>query len=157
MNRPKPVVAADAPPRAKRSLYPEPYASRMAAREKQTLGDLFGLTNFGVNRTTIRPGGTSALRHWHTKQDEFVYIVSGTATLVMDEGETPMPAGTCMGFKAGTPNGHLLANRGTTEVVYLEIGDRTAGDAVTYPDDDIQAVLGAGGKWTFLHKDGRPF
>ena len=153
----KPVVAADAPPRAKRSLYPEPYYSRMAGREKQTLGDLFGLTNFGVNRTTIRPGGTSALRHWHTKQDEFVYIVSGTATLVTDEGETSMPAGTCMGFKAGTANGHMLANRGDVDMVYLEIGDRTPGDAVTYPDDDIQAAMNADGQWVYSHKDGRPF
>jgi uncharacterized cupin superfamily protein len=129
----------------------------MAGRDKQTLGDLFGLQNFGVNRTTLRPGGISALRHWHTRQDEFVYVLSGTAMLVMDGGETPLHAGMCVGFKAGEANGHLLANRGTEDVVYLEIGDRTAGDAVTYPDDDIQAVLTPAGQWQFLRKDGSEF
>lgn len=157
MPDPRPVVAAEVPPRTKRSLYPEPYYARMAGRDKQVLGDLFGLKNFGVNRTTIRPGGTSALRHWHTRQDEFVYILSGTATLVMDGGETPLRAGMCVGFRGGDPNGHLLANRGAEDVVYLEIGDRTTGDAVTYPDDDLQAVMGADGQWKFLHKDGSPF
>jgi len=154
---PKPIAAADVPPRARRSLYPEPYFSRMAGREKQALGDFFGLKNFGVNRTVIKPGGSSALRHWHTKQDEFVYIVSGTATLVMNNGETTLGAGMCMGFPAGHADGHMLVNRGDVDMVYLEIGDRTPGDAATYPDDDIQAVMNADGQWTFLHKDGRPF
>lgn len=154
---PKPVVAADVPPRTRRSLYPEPYYSRMAGRDKQVLGDLFGLKNFGVNRATIKPGGISALRHWHTRQDEFVYILAGTATLVMDGGETLLRAGMCVGFRAGEANGHMLANRGTEDVVYLEVGDRTAGDSATYPDDDIQAVMGAGGQWQFLRKDGSGF
>jgi len=153
---PKPAIAAEVPPRVKRSLYPEPYYSRMAGRDKQTLGDLFGLKNFGVNRATIRPGGTSALRHWHTRQDEFVYILSGTATLVMDGGETPLRAGMCVGFRAGEANGHMLANRGAEDVVYLEVGDRTAGDVVTYPDDDIQAVM-VDGQRKFLRKDGSAF
>jgi len=154
---PTPLVAADVPPRVKRSLYPEPYYSRMAGRDKQVLGDLFGLKNFGVNRTTIRPGGVSALRHWHTRQDEFVYVLAGTATLVMEGTETPIHAGMCMGFKAGDPNGHQLANRGTIDVVYLEIGDRSLGDGVTYPDDDIQAAMNADGTWKFLRKDGNSF
>jgi len=157
MADPKPAVAADVPPRTRRSLYPEPYNTRMAGRDKQVLGDLFGLKNFGINRTTLHPGGISALRHWHTKQDEFVYILSGTATLVMDGGETLLHAGMCMGFRAGDANAHQLANRGTGDVVYLEIGDRSTGDGVTYPDDDIQAVMGANGQWAFTHKDGSPF
>lgn len=154
---PKPVVAAEVPVRAKRSTYPEPYYSRMAGRDKQVLGDLFGLKNFGVNRATIRPGGISALRHWHAKQDEFIYILAGTATLVMDGGETPLRAGMCVGFRGGAANGHMLANRGAEDVVYLEIGDRSPGDGVTYPDDDIQARMGADGQWTFLRKDGSEF
>ena len=153
----KPVVAAEVPPRAKRSGYPEPYYSRMGGRDKQVLGDLFGLKNFGVNRTTIRPGGASALRHWHTRQDEFVYVLAGTATLVMDGGEMPLHAGMCVGFRAGERNGHMLVNRGTVDVVYLEIGDRTPGDAVTYPDDDIQAAQGPDGQWQFTRKDGSAF
>lgn len=154
---PRPVVAAEVPPRATRSTYPEPYYSRMTGREKQTLGDLFGLKNFGVNRATIKPGGVSALRHWHTMQDEFVYILSGTATLVTEGSVTTLQAGMCVGFRAGDPNGHQLANRGKTDVVYLEIGDRSGGDFVTYPDDDIQCLPKADGTHQYLRKNGTPF
>jgi uncharacterized cupin superfamily protein len=129
----------------------------MAGREKRPLGDLFGLTNFGVNLTRLVPGAVSALRHAHSRQDEFIYILQGEPTLVTNAGETQLRPGMCAGFKAGTGDAHHLANRTTTEVVYLEVGDRTAGDVGSYPDDDIQAVLGADGKWQFVHKDGSPY
>lgn len=155
-SRPVAVEAAKATPRAKSSNYPEPFFSRMAKREKRPLGDPFGLTNFGVNLTRLFPGGESALRHAHTKQDEFIYILEGEPTLVTNEGETPLRPGMCAGFKAGTGNAHHLVNRTDRDVVYLEAGDRSPGDAGTYPDDDIKAYL-MDGKWRFTHKDGRPY
>ena len=150
------ILAADAPLRTRQSNYPEPFASRMTGRVKRPLGDLFGLTNFGVNLTRLRPGGISALRHAHTKQDEFVYILEGRPTLHTDEGRTRLEPGMCAGFKAGTGNGHCLINETKTDVVYLEIGDRTPGDEGSYPDDDLKAAL-VGGKWTFTRKDGTPY
>ena len=151
------LVAAEAPARTKRSNYPEPFASRMAGREKRPLGDLFGLTHFGVNLTRLAPGAASALRHAHSKQDEFVYVLAGRPTLVTDEGATELCPGMCAGFKAGTGNAHHLLNRTQEEVVYLEVGDRGAGDEAAYPDDDLQARLDAQGKWLFVHKDGTPY
>ncbi|MDR3370963.1 cupin domain-containing protein [Rhodoferax sp.] len=148
------ITALDAPPRTKPSNYPQPFASRMAGREKRALGDLFGLANFGVNLTRLAPGAVSALRHAHTVQDEFIYLLEGHAVLVTDEGETALSPGMCAGFKAGTGNGHQLVNRSGADVVYLEVGDRNAGDAVTYSDDDLKASLGPDGKYLFTHKDG---
>ena len=147
------VVANQAPPRSKPSSYPEPFASRMAGREKRPLGDLFGLTNFGVNLTRLAPGASSALRHAHTKQDEFVYIVQGHPTLHTDEGRTRLAPGMCAGFKAGTGNGHCLINETPYDIFYLEVGDRTPGDEGSYPDDDLKAVM-VDGKWKYTHKDG---
>ncbi len=154
--KPIAVNAADAPTRAKPSNYPEPFASRMAGRVKRPLGDLFGLESFGVNLTRLAPGAVSALRHAHSKQDEFVYILQGHPTLRTDEGRTPLSPGMCAGFKAGTGNGHNLVNETAEDVVYLEIGDRTPGDEGSYPDDDLRAVL-VEGKWRFVHKDGTPY
>ncbi|MHB8346159.1 MAG: cupin domain-containing protein [Acidiferrobacterales bacterium] len=151
------IVALDAAPRIKPSNYPEPFVSRMSGREKRPLGDIFGLANFGVNLTRLAPGSISALRHAHAKQDEFVYILSGNAVLVTDEGETPLSAGMCAGFKAGSGNAHHLVNRTGSDVLYLEVGDRTAGDSAQYPDDDLLAVSGNDGKWRFLHRDGTPY
>lgn len=150
------IVADEAPVRAKASNYPEPFASRMAGRRKQPLGDLFGLANFGVNLTHLAPGAVSALRHAHSKQDEFIYILEGHPTLHTDEGRTRLSPGMCAGFKAGTGNGHRLVNETSEEVTYLEIGDRTPGDEGSYPDDDLKAVR-AGDKWLFTHKDGSPY
>jgi len=141
------IVALDAAPRTKPSLYPEPFASRMAGREKRQLGDIFGLSNFGVNLTRLSPGAVSALRHAHAKQDEFVYILAGHPVLITDQGETLLAPGMCAGFKAGTGNGHHLVNRSNEDVLYLEVGDRSAGDSATYPDDDLQAIGGDDGKW----------
>jgi uncharacterized cupin superfamily protein len=151
------IVANDAPPRTRPSIYPEPFASLVANREKRPLGDLFGLTNFGVNLTRLPPGGISALRHAHARQDEFIYIVEGTPTLITDTGETPLHPGMCAGFKATTNNAHCLVNKTDADVLYLEVGDRFPGDAVTYPDDDLQAVQGSDGQWRFFHKDGTPY
>jgi uncharacterized cupin superfamily protein len=150
------VIAAEIPARIKKSLYPEPFASRMVGREKQVLGDLFGLTNFGVNLTRLAPGASSALRHSHAKQDEFIYVLEGQPTLHTDEGQRVLAPGMCAGFKAGTGNGHRLLNETVEMVVFLEVGDRSAGDEVDYPDDDLKATL-VDGAWRFSHKDGVPY
>lgn len=150
------IVAADAAPRIKPSNYPAPFAARMDGRVKRALGDVFGLSNFGVNLTCLAPGAMSALRHAHTRQDEFVYILEGCPTLITDAGETMLAPGMCAGFKAGSGDGHQLVNRSGQEVVYLEIGDRTPGDEATYPDDDLRAVS-VDGVWRFTHKDGEPY
>jgi uncharacterized cupin superfamily protein len=154
--KPTAITALEAPVRAKPSVYPEPFASRTVSREKRPLGDLFGLTNFGVNLTRLTPGAVSALRHAHTKQDEFVYILQGRPTLQTDEGRMQLSNGMCAGFKAGTGNGHCLINETAEDVLYLEIGDRTPDDEGSYPDDDLKAML-VDGKWKFAHKDGTPY
>ena len=159
MNEQKPplaIAAENAAPRAVSSNYPEPFRSRMAGRLKRPLGDVFGLTNFGVNLTRLAPGAASSLMHRHTKQDEFVYILQGEPLLATDEGEVQLKPGMCAGFAAGG-RAHHLVNRSNHDVVYLEIGDRTKGDGATYPNDDLVAVLGPDGKWGFTHKDGTPY
>jgi uncharacterized cupin superfamily protein len=157
-NPPGPIAvnALEAPIRSRPSNYPEPFASRMTGREKRPLGDLFGLTNFGVNLTRLAPHAVSSLRHAHSRQDEFIYILHGHPTLVTDEGRTALAPGMCAGFRAGTGNGHQLLNESPDEVLYLEVGDRTPGDEGSYPDDDLQALLQKG-RWIFLHKDGTPY
>ncbi len=150
------LVAAEAPPRTKPSNYPQPFAERLGGREKRALGDLFGLANFGVNLTRLAPHAMSALRHAHTKQDEFVYILQGHPTLFTDEGRRRLSPGMCAGFKAGTGNGHHLVNETEEDVIYLEVGDRTPGDEATYPDDDLAVVM-VDGQWRFSHKDGTPY
>ncbi|MCZ8156405.1 MAG: cupin domain-containing protein [Leptospira sp.] len=157
-NKSKPiaVIADQMPPRSKPSVYPEPFASLMQGRVKITLGDLFELKNFGVNLTRLLPKAISALRHSHSKQDEFIYILSGSPTLVTDEGRTILQPGMCAGFKAGTGNGHHLVNDSLEDVVYLEIGDRTPNDEANYPDDDLKASL-ENGQWKFTHKDGTAY
>jgi len=151
------TVALEVPPRTKPSVYPEPFASRMAGREKRQLGDFYGLSTFGVNLTRLLPGGVSALRHAHARQDEFIYILEGHPVVITDEGETPLAPGMCVGFKAGTGNAHQLINRSDAEVLYLEVGDRNPGDSAIYPDDDLVAVSGSDGKWQFRHKDGTSY
>lgn len=150
------IDAETVAPRSKPSVYPEPFFSRMLKREKRQLGDFFGLKNFGVNLTRIAPGGESALLHRHSKQDEFVYILQGQPTLVTDEKEIVLRPGMCAGFPAGGV-AHQLVNRTEEDVVYLEVGDRTGGDEASYPNDDLQARLGADGQWVFTHKDGQPY
>lgn len=149
----EPIAAKDVPAPAKPSNYPEPFASRMAKREKKRLGEHFGLTNFGVNLTRLAPGGESALLHAHSKQDELVYILEGEPTLMTESGQSELSPGMCVGFPA-RGEAHHLVNRTDKDVVYLEVGDRTPGDKVSYPNDDIQAALAEGGKWRFSRKDG---
>ncbi|NIO08446.1 MAG: cupin domain-containing protein [Deltaproteobacteria bacterium] len=151
------ILANDAPPRIRRLNFPEPFATRMGNRDKRALGDVFGLTNFGINITRVPPGAISALRHAHSAQDEFVYVLEGNPTLVTDAGDTTLKPGMCAGFKAGTANGHHLVNRTQSDITFLEIGDRSVGDKVSYPDDDLQLVTGADGNRQILHKDGTPY
>jgi uncharacterized cupin superfamily protein len=156
-HRPIAVIAADVAPRAKPSNYPEPFASRVAGRQKRALGDVFGLRNFGVNLTRLAPNAISALRHAHTVQDELIYVLEGHPTLITDAGETQLAPGMCAGFRAGTGDAHHLHNRTASDVLYIEIGDRSAGDGASYPDDDIAAALADDGAWRFTRKDGSSF
>lgn len=147
--------AWDAIPRQRQSIYPEPFASLMVGRTKRPLGDLFGLKNFGVLLSTLAPGAASALRHAHRVQDEFVFVVQGTLVLHTDEGETLLAPGMCAGFAASTGNGHRLINRSDEPATYLEVGDRTPGEVVDYPDEDLIAKQ-LDNAWVFFHKDGTP-
>ncbi len=143
--------------RSKKSLYPEIFAQRMEGREKRVLGDLFGLQNFGVNLTRLAPGAQSALRHSHSQQDEFIYIVSGEVILRDNFGEQTLSAGMCVGFPAGSGNAHHLINQSDADASYLEVGDRSVGDRVDYPDDDLRADMNQQKQWVFSHKDGSPY
>jgi len=152
---PSAIRAAEAPLRARPAGYPADLAARIAGREKRPLGDLFGLGVFGVNLTRLAPGTWSALHHSHTRQDEFVYVLEGTPTLVTEAGETSLAPGMCAGFPSGG-SAHHLENRSGADVVILEIGDRTPGDAVAYPDDDLTAATGPDGRYRYTRKDGSP-
>ena len=136
------------------SGYPEPYRSRMGARVKRRLGDACGLTRFGVNLVTLPSGGQSALRHWHTLEDEFVYVLEGEVTLVTDAGEQTLRAGDCAGYPAGKRDAHHFINRSGAPARYLEVGNRDEADKAFYPDDDLQ--YGKNGEG-YAHKDGRPY
>ena len=138
------------------SNYPDHFKPRVAGRSKRRLGDALGLKSFGVNLTTIKPGSASALRHWHSWEDEFIYIVSGELVLVTEAGEQLLTAGMAAGFPAGKADGHCLVNRTTRDAVYLEVGDRKPDDAVTYPDDDLEGRATPGGR-KFFRKDGTPY
>lgn len=150
------VVAADVAPRTRPSVYPEPFASRMAGREKRALGDLFGLANFGVNLTRLAPGAVSALHHAHTLEEEFVYVLEGRPTLYTDAGPQQLGPGMCAGFRPGTGNAHHLANQTDQPVLYIEVGNRVQGDSAIYPHDDLIAMKRSAG-WQFSHKDGTPY
>ncbi|HEU0061738.1 MAG TPA: cupin domain-containing protein [Hyphomicrobiaceae bacterium] len=150
------VFAQAAAPRAKASNYPTEFAARVSGRLKRPLGDLFALKNFGVNLTTLAPGAASALFHRHSRQDEFVYMLEGQLVLLTEEGEQELTPGMCFGFAAGG-TAHQLVNRSAADATYLEIGDRSAGDAVSYPQDDLEAVLGPARTWIFTRKDGTPY
>jgi uncharacterized cupin superfamily protein len=151
------VIAAEIPPRPKKTVYPAEFAARVDGRIKTALGDVFGLRNFGANLTRLKPGSESALRHAHLKQDEFVYILEGEPVLVTNDGEMKLKPGMCAGFKAATGDAHHLVNRGPGDVLYLEIGDRTPGEEVIYPDDDLLLTIGPDGAYRTTRKDGTPF
>jgi uncharacterized cupin superfamily protein len=135
------------------SGYPGPLKAIAEHRLKRRLGDHGGLNNFGVNMVTLPPGSGSALRHHHALQDEFIYIISGTPTLVTDAGAQLLSPGQCAAFPAGGGDGHKLDNNSGADVVYLEVGDRTDKDTVSYPDDDLHGVY-AGGGFAFTKKNG---
>jgi uncharacterized cupin superfamily protein len=151
-----PALDPAAVPAVTGSAYPEPFKSRVSERRKQRLGDALGLKNFGVNLATIPPGAVSALRHWHSHEDEFIYVMSGELVLVTDGGEQRLTPGMCAGFPAGKANGHCLVNRTQRDAVYLEVGDRRPEDAVTYPDDDIAGRATPQGR-RFTRKNGTPY
>ncbi|MBA3818661.1 MAG: cupin domain-containing protein [Deltaproteobacteria bacterium] len=138
------------------SGYPEPFRSRVLPREKRALGDPLGLTRIGVNLTTLPAGKESAMRHWHTREDELVYVLEGEVVLVTDQGEQWLTAGTCAGFPAGVANGHQLVNRSDRPARYLEISNRDPEDTAAYPDDDLAYHKGPAGN-VFSHKDGTPY
>jgi uncharacterized cupin superfamily protein len=122
------------------STYPAAFQSVCAGREKAAIGNLAGLTQFGVNLTRLKPGAASALRHWHDNEDEFVYVLEGEATLIEDSVETSLRPGDAAGFKAGVPNGHHLINKTERDVLYLEVGTRAATECYHYPDLDMVGV-----------------
>ena len=139
------------------STYPTQFRSEVEARSKRVLGDLFGLTNYGVNLVELQPGAWSAQRHWHTEEDEFVYVVAGELTLVTDDGEQLMSPGMVIGFPAGENNGHHLVNNSGATASYLEIGDRRADDECNYPDIDLALKADGSGGHVFTNKDGDPY
>ncbi len=138
--------------------YPPPFDTHVKERQKRRLGDEFGLTNFGVNMVTLEPGSWSSQRHWHSKQDELLYVISGTLTLITDEGEQDLGPGSIAGFKAGDENGHHLVNKSAADAIYLEVGDRSKGDIGEYPDIDMRTSVDENGEFAgFKHKDGTPY
>lgn len=128
-----------------KSAYPGELSKITEGREKAALGDLAGLTQFGVNLTRLKPGAASAHRHWHETEDEFVYILEGEAALIDDHGEHPLKAGECAGFKANDGNGHYLVNKSERDVLYIEVGTRSATDRYHYPDVDLAGEKTASG------------
>lgn len=119
------------------TVYPEPYRSQVLPREKRRLGDAVGLTQIGINRTTLMPGKLSSMRHWHTHEDEFVYVLEGDVVLCTDAGEQVLTAGHCAGFPAGSNDGHHFANRSARPAVYLEISNRNKQDSAHYCDPQV--------------------
>ena len=138
------------------STYPDQFKARVKGRSRQRVGNAAGLKNFGVNLTTLQPGACSALRHWHSAQDEFVYVVEGELVLCTEEGEQTLQAGEMAGFAAGKANGHQLINRTETAAVYLEVGDRTRPDYVDYPDENLAFELSPEGDKRFIEKNSHP-
>jgi uncharacterized cupin superfamily protein len=136
------------------SLYPEPWRSRVLPREKRALGNAAGLTHIGINLTTLPPGRESSMRHWHTHEDEFVYVLEGEVWLRTDAGEQLLRAGTCAGFPAGSTDGHQLVNRSSRPAMYLEVSNRDVRDIAHYSDPDVDLVWD--GK-KFSRRDGSPY
>jgi uncharacterized cupin superfamily protein len=140
-----------------RSGYPEPYRSRVLPREKRSVGDALGLTRIGINHTTLSPGKESSMRHWHTLEDEFVYVLEGEVVLRTGAGEQLLSAGMCAGFPAGSDDGHQLINRSSRPAVYLEVSNRDAADSAHYSDPDVDLRWNAPeARGKFTRRDGRP-
>lgn len=137
--------------------YPEPYRENVVARRKRVLGDAFGLTRYGVNLVELSPGTWSSQRHWHTHEDEFVFVISGELTLITDAGEQKLGPGMVAGFPAGDSDGHHLVNKSGETASYLEIGDRNPQDEVFYPDIDLLYKANTDGEHEFTNRDGVPY
>ena len=144
-------------PESNATGYPEPFRAANQQRWNRRLGNHANLTNFGVNLTRIIPGGQSSARHAHSRQDEFIYILEGEVDLETNGGVETLRAGMCAGFPAGTGNAHRFINRSAEDVLLLVVGDRTAGDEVSYPDIDMHLRGGANGEEVFQRKDGTPY
>lgn len=148
-------VQIEAAPLLVGSRYPQPYAVPCQDRARRRLGDAAGLTQFGVNLLRLPPGSWSSQRHWHSGEDEFVYVLEGELVLVCDDGEELLRAGECAGFKAGEQVGHHLQNRSALDALVLEVGTRSPSpeaELVDYPGIDMQLREGR-----FVHRDGRPY
>ncbi|QOZ26633.1 cupin domain-containing protein [Bradyrhizobium sp. CCBAU 51753] len=141
-------------PERKGSGYPAEFAAACAERVRQRLGDAGGLTDFGVNLMRLPPGNWSSQRHWHSHEDEFVYVLAGEVVLVEDGGETVLRAGDCAAFAKNSGNGHHMINRSQATAIYLEVGSRSPDDVITCSDIDMMSPSSDG---RFLHKDGTPY
>ena len=140
------------------SDYPRVFRGTTEAGERRRLGDALGLANFGVNLTRLPPGCASSLRHWHTKQDEFIFMLEGELVLISNSGEQILTPGMAAGFPAGKPDGHHLVNRSSGDALFLEIGDRSPGDDGEYPDHDmIWRNINGDQKYVYLHRNGTPY
>ena len=138
------------------TLYPDPFWKVTVGRERKRLGNAVGLSQFGVNLTTLKPGAWSSQRHWHQNEDEFIYIVSGKVVLCEDGGETVLKPGDTAGWKAGVPNGHCLINRTQSDVVYIEVGTRAKNERATYSDIDMTVERDEHGP-VYRRKTGEPY
>jgi len=138
------------------SRYPSPFNEPCTKRSNRALGDPFGLTDFGVNLLILEPGAWSSQRHWHSHEDEFVYVLEGTPTLITDEGDALLRPGSIAGFRAGVANGHHIVNNGETQAKLIVVGSRRAEDDAFYSDIDMQ-ILKRADSGGFAHKDGEPF
>lgn len=138
------------------TVYPEPHAAATTGRAKRSLTAALGLTQFGVNVVDLAPGAASALRHWHSHEDEFVYVLEGEVTLVTDAGEQVLTAGLCAGFPGGKADGHCLVNKSDETARILEVGSRDPRDEGNYPDIDLHCQAGRYEKVQFTRKDGTP-
>ncbi len=153
----RPAIDPSEIPARSTSGYPESFRTRVLPREKRALGDALGLTKIGVNLTTLMPGKESSMRHFHTREDELVFVLDGEVVLRTDGGEQVLTAGMCAGFAAGVRDGHQFVNRSDRPARYLEISNRDAEDAAAYPDVDLFFRKGPGGKVLFTRKDGSAF
>jgi uncharacterized cupin superfamily protein len=149
-----PKIDIAAVPVRKGSGYPTPFDAPCAGRVRRRLGDAGGLRDFGVNLMTLPPGGWSSQRHWHSHEDEFVYVLEGEVTLIEDDGETVLRAGDCAAFAKGTGNGHHLINRSSAMVVFLDVGSRSPLDVCIYSDIDMMTTNTDD---RYVHKDGTPY
>ena len=138
------------------TFYPAQFQAECKGRHKQALGDAIGLTQFGVNITRIEPGQTSALRHWHEQEDEFIYMLQGELVLAENDGEVGLKAGDAAGFKAGSGVAHRLINRSNRDAVYFEVGTRAKYERVHYPDVDLELVRDEKGR-RYQRRNGEPY